>query len=136
MNLDVELRKILESCEAVERITEKQIVFSYRFRVAALERYFAGVSPDTIFKDAGIPIEQLKPEYARNRMKKWIKQFKEQGVNSLKGDRRGTIKSANRGRPKKKKSKLTYEELEVLVEIQTEIIESLKKKRTLARQKS
>ncbi|WP_413613014.1 helix-turn-helix domain containing protein [Bdellovibrio sp. HCB-110] len=135
MKLSQEVFKTLEGCEWIERFTNSQIIYTYKFKIHAVEEYLRGISPEEIFKEAGIPLELLKKDYARNCLKRWVKQYKEHGLEALKEDKRGTAKGPLKGRPKKNKDKLTYAELEAIVKIQTEVIETLKKRKALAQRK-
>ena len=129
------LIKALKDSKWVEKITDKQIVYTSKFKMESVEQYLRGISASSIFESAGIPIELLPKNYAFHCLKRWTKTYKEQGLEALKNDKRGTTKSASRGRPKTNKEKLTYQELEAIVKIQTEVIEALKKKRALAHRK-
>ncbi len=135
MKLNQKVIKALEGNLWVERLTDSQIIYTYKFKIEAVEEYLRGNSPDEIFKEAGIPVKLLVKEYARNCLKRWVKQYKEHGLEALKEDKRGTAKGPLKGRPKKIDDDLTYEELKAIVQIQTEVIETLKKRRALAQKK-
>lgn len=135
MKLSQEVLISLKGNRWVERITDSQIIYTYKFKMEAVEEYLRGNSPEEIFKEAGIPVELLKKDYARHCLKRWVKQYKEHGLEALKGDKRGTAKGPLKGRPKKIDDDLTYEELKAIIQIQTEVIETLKKRRALAQKK-
>ena len=135
MKLTKQILKKLQGNKWVERFTDSQIIYTYKFKIEAVESYLRGVSSEEIFKDAEIPLELLKKTYARDCLKRWVKKFHNQGIDSLKEDGRGATKGPGQGRPSKRRKKLTYEELEAIVQIQTEVIETLKKKRALAQRK-
>jgi hypothetical protein len=133
LNKDIHLA--LKGNRWIERITESQIVYTYEFKVLAIEEFLRGVSAEEIFRSAEIPLNFLKPNYARDCLKRWLVQYRKHGLESLKVDKRGTTKGPTMGRPRKHDRNLTYEELKVIVEIQSEVIEALKKKKALAKQK-
>lgn len=135
MKLNEEILKALEGNKWVERVTDSQIIYTYKFKIESVEQYLRGIPPKKIFEDAGVPLHFLKKDYAPYCLKKWVKKYKEHGLEALKEDKRGTAKGPSKGRPKKNKDKLTYEELEAIVQIQTEVIETLKKRRALAQRK-
>ncbi len=135
MKLNQKVLKALSGNRWVERVTESQIIYTYKFKIEAVEEYLRGGSPEEIFRACDIPTELLKKNYARDCLKRWIKQYKEQGLSALKEDKRGTSKGPGKGRPRKLDRTLTYEELEAIVQIQTEVIEVLKKRRALAQKK-
>lgn len=135
MKLNQQVLTALRGNRWVERITDSQIIYTYKFKLEAVEEYLRGKRPDNIFKEAGIPVDLLLKDYARNCLKRWVKQYKEHGLDALKEDKRGTAKGPMKGRPKKIDADLTYEELKAIVQIQTEVIETLKKRRALAQKK-
>lgn len=135
MKISKELVKALAGCRWVDRITSSQIIFTYKFKVETIEEYLRGGAPEKIFSEAGIPVELLPKQYPRHCIKRWTKQYKEHGLDALKEDKRGTARGWAQGRPKKLDDDLTYEELKAIVQIQTEVIETLKKRRALAQKK-
>lgn len=135
MKIDDELREILLKNRYVERVTEKQIIYKSDFKVAAVEQYQRGIAPSEILEGAGIPLRYFRSQYARDLLRDWLDKTRSQGIDSLKTSMRGKSASASRGRPRKHFSKMTYTDLEALVEVQARIIEDLKKKRALAKKK-
>jgi hypothetical protein len=118
----------------VEKITEKHVVFTSKFKIKAVELYFDGKSPNNIFEDAGIKTHYFKPKYSQLCIKKWKKKYLEQGKESFSIELRGSSKV---GRPRKENlDELTYEEMRVVIEIQREVIEELKKRKALVKKKS
>ena len=117
----------------VKDVTEKSISFKPTFKIKAVHQYRAGLSPNSIFEEAGIPLELFKDDYCRNCLKKWVKKFDEDGEESFYKDNRG---SGSLGRPKKENLEdLTYDELLALVEIQQEALDEVRKQNALARKK-
>lgn len=135
MKLNQQILKALKGNRWIEKITESQIIYTYKFKIESVESYLRGVPPEDIFREAGIPLDLLKKNYARNCLKRWVKQFKEHGLEALKEDKRGTTKGPGKGRPRDLSRKLTYEELQAIVQVQTEVIDTLKKRRALAQRK-
>lgn len=127
-------RKELLKNPNVEKITEKHVVFTSKFKIIAVELYFDGKSPKQIFEDAGVKTHYFKAQYFQLCIKKWKKKYLEQGKDSFSIELRGSSKV---GRPKKENlEELTYEELKAVVEIQREVIEELKKRKALVKTKS
>jgi len=129
---DYQRRKLLENPN-VEKITEKHVVFTSNFKIKSVESFLNGLSATEIFNKEGINLNFFKPNYAQYCLKKWKKKYIEQGKEAFKIEKRG---SGSTGRPKSQNlDKLTYEELQAIVEIQRGVIEELKKKRALAKKK-
>lgn len=125
-------RELLKNLN-VSKITEKHVSFTAAFKIKAVERYLKGDSANQIFLDAGIDPSFFKHNYCRSCIKRWYKLASDDGKARLKSDQRG--KGAT-GRPKTTKlSTLSYDELQVIIEAQKEIIEELKKKKALAKKK-
>lgn len=117
----------------VQDASEKTISFIPEFKIKSVRQYLEGISPDQIFKNAGLPLEYFKEGYARNCIKKWVKKFKNEGEDSLRIDERG---KGSTGRPKEERLEdLTYDELLALVEIQKGALDELRKQRALAKKK-
>jgi len=126
-------RRVLLKNPNVEKITEKHIVFTAKFKVKAIELFLKGVSSNEIFRRANINIEYFKKDYTRYCLKKWKKKFESEGKESFLVETRG---KNSIGRPKNTNvDDLNVEELRAIVEIQQELIETLKKNRALAKKK-
>lgn len=126
-------RRILLKNPNVEKITEKHVQYSSKFKIRAVERYLAGESPGDIFKNEGIDPAFFISRYCNYCLKRWKKKYIEEGKKSLKVSQTG--KKAT-GRPKlENPDELTIEELRALVEIQQEVIVMLKKNRALTKLK-
>jgi len=126
-------RRVLLKNPNVEKITEKHILYSAKFKVKALKEYFNGKSANKIFEEAGINPKFFVKKYCNSCLKRWKKKSIEQGNESFKVDARG---SCTPGRPRKENlDDYSYEELQAIIEIQSEVIEGLKKKRALAKKK-
>lgn len=129
---DYQRRKLQENPN-IQKITEKHVVFTTKFKIKSVEAYLKGFSAKEIFENAQINLDYFKPLYAKFCIKKWKKKYIEDGKESFSIDKRG---SGSSGRPKKENlDELTYEELRAVVEIQRGVIEELKKKRALAKKK-
>lgn len=126
-------RSKLLANRSIKDVTEKTVSFTPTFKIKAVHQYRDGLSPNSIFEEAGIPLEYFKDDYCRNCLKKWVKKFDEGGEESLKEDNRGI---GSTGRPKKQRLEdLTYDELLALLEIHQEALEEVKKQNALARKK-
>ena len=53
-------RKLLENPN-IEKITEKNVTFTSKFKIKAVEQYYKGLNPDQIFTDAGINLKIFLP---------------------------------------------------------------------------
>lgn len=126
---DYQKRKLLENPN-VEEITGKHIHFAAAFKIKAVESYLKGKRPDDIFLEAGIDPVIFEDKYCLSSLKRWKKKYEEEGRESLKES--GTGKNAT-GRPKNENlDDLTYEELQVIVQIQRDMIKELELKKKLA----
>jgi hypothetical protein len=129
---DYQRRKLLENPNVL-KVTEKHAVFNAKFKVKSVEANLVGLSAREIFEKAQINLSFFKPLYAQFCIKKWKKKYIEDGKDSFNIEKRG---SGSGGRPKKENlDKLTYEELQAIVEIQRGVIDELKKKKALAKKK-
>ena len=126
---DSQRLKLIENSN-VEEITEKHIHFSSSFKIKAVESYIAGTHPQTIFENAGFDPSYFEKDYCLHTVKRWKKKYEKEGKDSLKKNSSG-IKAT--GRPKSENlDELTYEELQVIVQIQREVILELELKKEMA----
>jgi hypothetical protein len=126
-------KKVLLKSKVIEKLTERQIIFNSSFKIKAVEAYIDGKDPNDIFTNAGIDISFFTKRYPTASIRKWKDRYIRYGKESLKVDKRAarpvnTMTKANL-------DKLSYEELRAVVEIQKEVIISLKKKKALAKKK-
>lgn len=129
---DQQKKKLLKNPN-VERITDKHVVYTSKFKIKAVERYHSGEHPDDIFKSSGIPPGFFKARYCKHCIGRWKAKYQNEGKESLKQNKTG--KNAS-GRPKKMDlNELTVEELKAVIEIQEDFINLLKKRRPLMREK-
>ena len=129
---DYQRKKLLENPN-VNRITDKHILYTSKFKVKAVELHSKGQSANDIFSDAGLSPKLFIKKYCQSCIKRWKKKYNEEGKESLKVSMTGTKST---GKPKSKNTDdLTIEELRAIVEIQEEVITMLKKTRTLAKKK-
>jgi transposase len=129
---DYQRRKLLKNPK-VEKITEKHVVFTSKFKIKSVEKFLDGHSATDIFVNANINLDFFKPNYAQYCLKKWKKKYLDEGKEAFLIEKRG---SGSSGRPKKENlDELTYQELQAIVEVQRGVIEELKKKRALAKKK-
>ncbi len=126
-------KRVLLRNSNVEKITEKHISYTSKFKIRAVEKYLKGFSPNEVFEDSDIDPQYFIKGYCKSCIKRWKKKYFEEGKDSLKASKTG-LKST--GRPKSDDlDELTMEELKALVEIQDEMIGMLKKNRALAKKK-
>lgn len=124
-------RRVLRKNPHVEKITEKHVVYTSKFKTRATEAYLKGESANQIFINAGIDPTFFITKYCQSCLKRWKKKYLEGGKKSFKREKRG---SGSSGRPKKEDpDELTIEELRALVEIQQDLIDHLKKKNALTK---
>ena len=132
-NLSDYQRKVLLKNPNVEKISDRNIVYTSAFEIKAVQNYLAGCSPDDIFKAANIDAKYFVKQYCHSCIKRWKKKYLDEGKHSLKLSHTG--KKAT-GRPRQTNTDdLSIEELRAIVEIQTEVIDMLKKNRALAKKK-
>lgn len=117
---DYQRRALLKNPN-VEKITDKHVVYTSKFKVYAVEEYLRGISSNDIFLSKQINPEFFRKNYCKYCLKRWKKKYLEYGKESFDVDHRGSGKS--RGRSKKP----TYEELEAIVAIQREALGYAKK---------
>jgi transposase len=126
-------RKLLENPN-IEKLTDKFVVYTAKFKEKALRSYLSGENPKEIFLKAKIPIHYFDdPKYCNSCLKRWKKKYEIHGQECFKTDDRGKNST---GRPKSENlDDLTYQELQAIIEIQRGVIEELKKKKALAKKK-
>ena len=133
-NLSSYQRKKLLENKNVEKLTEKSVVYTSKFKQKALESYLAGENAKDIFLRAGIPVHYFdNSKYCQSCLKRWKIKFEQEGAGCFDNDLRGVGAT---GRPKTENlDELTYEELQAIVEVQRGVIQELKKKKALAKKK-
>jgi hypothetical protein len=97
----------------VEKCSDKSISYNNDFKVLAVRKYYAGLSPNEIFRQANFDIKMIGCETPTDRLRNWRKIFKEKGVQKLSVENRGK----KGGRPKtnwsNEKEKIKYLETQV-----------------------
>tara|TARA_B110000211_G_C13828213_1_gene442351 strand:+ start:198 stop:605 length:408 start_codon:yes stop_codon:yes gene_type:complete len=126
-------KKVLLKSKVIEKFTEQHVIFTSSFKIKAVEAYLAGKDPNDIFTNAGIDVSFFTKRYPTGAIRKWKDTYIRYGKESLKAGRKKT-KPVNT-MTKANLDKLSYDELRAVVDIQKEVIESLKKKRALAKKK-
>lgn len=127
------IRKFILKNKHVVSIKVKHVEFTPEFKEMVVDENLKGKTADEIFIDAGFEIAWFPTDYCRHCVKRWRKKFNEEGREALYTNNTG---KNSPGRPKNpNKDDLTLEELRVLVKIQRETIEILKKTRALPSQK-
>lgn len=126
-------RKVLLKNPNVEKITEKHVFYTSKFKMQAVQKYLNGSTSQEVFESADINPNFFIKDYCHSCIKRWKKKYLEEGRDSLKVSNTGRKAT---GRPKSNNlDELTTEELKALVEIQVEVIDMLKKNRALAKKK-
>ena len=103
-------QELLRTNKHVLRVSDTNITYSPQFKVYALERNRVGLSPQSIFAEAGFPVTILL-DVPKTCIKAWRKIHALKGNDGLLYSQRG--KSQKGGRPKKERldtSKMTLEE--------------------------
>jgi hypothetical protein len=97
----------------VGKCSNKSISYDKDFKVLAVKKYFVGLSPNEIFRQANFDIETIGREIPTGCLRNWRKIFKEKGVQKLSVENRGK----GGGRPKidwsNEKEKIKYLETQV-----------------------
>ena len=106
-------QELLRTNKHIVRVSDTNITYSPQFKVHALERHRAGLSPQSIFAEAGFPVTILL-DVPKTCIKTWRKIYAAKGNNGLLQSQRG--KSKNAGRPKKERLDPTNMTLEEQVE--------------------
>lgn len=79
----------LRRCPAVKSATARMVEFTPEFKRRALAEYTRGISPETIFREAGVPALLLKKQYARYALKRWRAIARKHGVARFDTEHRG-----------------------------------------------
>lgn len=102
--------KMLEANKHVLKCTSKQVVFTYEFRLHALNRYNEGLTPSRIFKEAGLDVDLIDRHKADACVTRWRKQLKEHG--QFRHDRNLKDRKPKEKMPKDEKERIEYLEAE------------------------
>ena len=104
--------KILLQNQNVEKCSEKSITYHKEFKISSINKYHEGLSPNTIFREAGFDIDLIGRKTPKRCLQGWRKVFKLKGVGKLSVETRGK----GGGRPKtnwsNEKEKIKYLEAE------------------------
>lgn len=106
-------RKNLLSNPYVEKITNSHVVFTAKFKSLAIQKFFEGKSPNTIFTELGIETSIFLPDFPKKSIDRWRKIFLSEGVDGFKNEKRG---KKSTGRPKEQIFKSLEEEVAYLRE--------------------
>ena len=99
-------KEILLENEYVITVSERNIKYNPKFKLRAVQEYYAGDTPLIIFLNAKFNIALIGRETPQRCLKRWKNLYKKLGEKGLLDDKRG--KSKNGGRPRTKE--LTLEE--------------------------
>ena len=125
-----EQKRRLLSNPNVLKITNNHVVYTSDFKVQAVELNLKGHLPEQIFIDHGMDPSFFKDDYCRSCLKRWRKTYHSKGRYSLKEENRG------RTRLESKRTNLDHysvEDLKAIILVQAEMIQAIKKKKTLVK---
>lgn len=93
-------REALLHNEHVVRCSATSITYSPAFKVLAVKRYQEGLSPQSIFREAGFDLRVIGRQRPKWLLRDWSTLSREQGLTGLQKEGRGS--SGKGGRPKTK----------------------------------
>lgn len=128
------VRVILENNPHIKSVGDKQIIYTKKFKQAAVKAYANGKSPAGIFLEAGLDPKLFPESYCSKAIIRWFQASKKYGKLFLTEERRGRNAT---GRPKviKKSAKpLTQKQLEARLAYLEAENDFLKKLHALAKQ--
>lgn len=114
----------LKKHKFVEKVTSKQVVFSFEFKLKAVRNYLKGIPSQETFKNEGLDF--LPNKKITNSVLRWLDQYNKDGEKGLRPSKRGRIPVH-----KLDTSELSYEELVAKVEYLEQENDFLKKLRAL-----
>lgn len=123
--------KTLLQNPSVERCSGKSISYRKDFKVSAVEKYYEGLPPNEIFRQAKFDINMIGRETPKRCLQSWRKILKNKGVQELSVETRGRGKGG--GRPKtnwlNEKEKIKYLETQVAyLKAENDFLAKLRKK--------
>ena len=123
-NLTKKHLDFLKNHKSVERITSKQVIFSFEFKLKAVKNYLNGISSINTFKDENLDF--LPRKMITNSVLRWKDKYNSEGE-------KGLVESKKGRQPihKKDSSALSYEELLAKVEYLEQENDFLKKLKAL-----
>jgi len=114
----------LKNHKSVERITSKQVIFSFEFKLKAVQNYLKGRATSQIFIDEGLDF--LPKKMMTNSVLRWRDRYNLDGEKGLKEKKKG-----RRQIHLEDSSNLSYEELLAKVEYLEQENDFLKKLKAL-----
>ena len=123
-NLSQKQITFLKNHKSVERITAKQVIFSFDFKLKAVKNYLKGMPPTKIFQDEELDFFPRK--FMTNTILRWRDRYNLDGEKGLKESKKG-----RRQIHLEDSSKLSYEELLTKVEYLEQENDFLKKLKAL-----
>lgn len=126
-------RVILENNPSIEKVGDKQISFTKKFKEAAIKAYQQGKSPSEIFSEAGLNPKIFLDDYCSKSIIRWTKHFEKHGKKFLTEERRGKNATGRPigSKPKKLKTQAQLEARLAYLEAENDF---LKKLHALAKQ--
>ncbi len=89
LKLNEKERKTLQNHKFIEKVTEKQVTFSFKFKLQSVQKYFKGKSASLIFKEAKFPVGIFSNKYTSGCLNRWRTSYKKHGEKGLSLDKRG-----------------------------------------------
>ncbi len=115
-------KKLLLKNENVIEVRETNVKYSPKFKLKAVQEYYAGNTPQTIFLNAGFDINLLGKKNPERSISRWRNIYKKLGEQGLLNEQRGQRKGG--GRPRTKE--LSLEEKIKYLEAENEFLKKLK----------
>jgi hypothetical protein len=79
----------LRNCPPVRKVSARSIQFTVDFKRHVLREYAKGKRPINIFTEAGIPLDYLGTDYAKEKTRAWRKVVNKHGLVHLETEHRG-----------------------------------------------
>jgi len=108
-----------QKLDIVEKITQKQIYFTRKFKVFALQEREKGLISRQIFANAGVDISLFKGKYFKNLLLKWSHEYQKNGEQAFITKPKGPQKKSRKAKkleemsPEEIKARMAYLEAEV-----------------------
>lgn len=124
---------ILDNNPSIEKVGDKQVSFTNKFKKAAIMAYREGKSPSEIFLEVGLDPKIFLDNYCSNSIIRWSKSYEKYGKYSLTEERRGKNATGRPtgSKPKKPKTQAQLEARLAYLEAENDF---LKKLHALAKQ--
>jgi len=88
--------KILLQNPNVTKCSKKSISYHKDFKILAVKKYYGGLPPQEIFRQAGFDINTIGREIPKGCLRRWRRIFKDKGKTGLEKDGRGQGRAGSR----------------------------------------